>query len=65
MEVSGQIDPVRLELARGLFNTLLHAQAENDLARRDALLDELRALTRDYPDDAAPREKLLALQKIS
>jgi len=29
-----------------------------DRARRDAVLDELRALARTYPDDAAVRELL-------
>ncbi len=45
-------------LAMGLFNTLNHAKAEDDLARRDALLDELRALAGAYPDDPAVRERL-------
>jgi hypothetical protein len=36
---------VREPLAKGLVNTLNNdAEAEDDLARRDALLDELRAL---------------------
>jgi hypothetical protein len=46
---------VRRRLAGGLFNTLNDAKAEDDLARRDALLDELRALARAFPDDAAAR----------
>ena len=45
----------RDQLARGLFNTLYCAKAEDDLARRDNLLDELRALARSYSDDAAVR----------
>jgi hypothetical protein len=45
-------------LSGGLFNTLVYAKAEDDLARRDSLLDELRALARTYPDDAAVREQL-------
>jgi hypothetical protein len=45
-------------LAAGLFNTLIHAKAEDDLARRDTLLDELRALARSYPDDAVVRDWL-------
>ncbi len=49
---------MREQLAKGLFNTLNHAKAEDDLARRDALLDELRALAGAYPDDAAVRELL-------
>ena len=48
-------------MARGLFNTLIHTKAEDDLARRDTLLDELHALARSYPDDAAVRELLLML----
>jgi hypothetical protein len=52
---------VRERLAGGLFNTLIYAKAEDDLARRDSLLDELRALARTYPDDAAVRD-LLSLQ---
>jgi hypothetical protein len=45
-------------LASGLLNTLNNAKDEDDLARRDTLLDELRALARSYPDDAAVRERL-------
>jgi len=30
---------------------------EDDLARRDALLGELRALARTHPNDAAVRER--------
>lgn len=44
-------------LAIGLFNTLNHAEAEDDLPRRDALLDELRALA-DAHDEPAVRESL-------
>jgi hypothetical protein len=44
-------DAVREWLAKGLFNTPIDAKAEDDLARRDALLDELRTLARGYPDD--------------
>jgi hypothetical protein len=47
-----------LILSAGLLNTLADAKAENDLACRDTLLDELRALARTYPDDAAVREGL-------
>ncbi|MBV9479156.1 MAG: hypothetical protein JO249_00170, partial [Acidobacteria bacterium] len=50
-----------LVLSAGLLNTLVYAKAEDDLARRDSLLDELRVLARTYPDDAAVRD-LLALQ---
>jgi hypothetical protein len=45
-------------LAMGLFNTLVGAKAEEDLPRRDALLEELRALATAYPEDAAVREPL-------
>jgi hypothetical protein len=45
-------------LASGLFNTLDAAEAEGDLPRRDALLDELRTLAERYPDDAGVREPL-------
>jgi hypothetical protein len=45
-------------LAAGLFRTLHKAEAEGDLARRDDLLDELRALARSFPDDAAVRDLL-------
>ncbi len=34
------------------------AKAENDLGRRDALMEELRQLHRAYPEDAAVRERL-------
>ena len=39
-------------------NALIDAKTESHLARRDALLDELRALARAYPDDVAMREQL-------
>jgi hypothetical protein len=39
----------------GLFNTLNHAKAEDDLAGRDSLLVELRKFARAYPDEAALR----------
>jgi hypothetical protein len=45
-------------LAIGLANTLAYAKAEEDLPRRDALLDELRALSAAYPAEAAVREPL-------
>ena len=41
-----------------LLDALNAAKAEDDLPRRDALLDELRALARDHADDAAVREWL-------
>ena len=45
-------------LAVGLYNTLNHAKEETRLDRRDALLEELRALASAWPDDAAVREQL-------
>ena len=45
-------------MAMGLYNTLNHAKQEDDLARRDALLGELRALAEAHQDDAAARENL-------
>jgi hypothetical protein len=45
-------------LGTALFNAMFDAKADDDLARRDALLDELRALPADFPDDAAVREPL-------
>jgi hypothetical protein len=47
-----------LVLAAGLHHTLIDATAQGDLAGRDALLDELRALARAYPDEAAVRGRL-------
>ena len=49
---------VREQLAKGLFNTLTDAKAEDDLARRDALLAELRALAAAHAADATVREEL-------
>ena len=49
---------VGLLLATALRNALIDAKTEGHLARRDALLDELRALARAYPDDVAMREQL-------
>lgn len=54
-------DAVREPLARGLSNTLVDAKAEDDLARRDALLDELRALARAHTDDFAVRQPLASI----
>jgi cation transport regulator ChaB len=48
----------RERLAMGLFNTQIDAKAEDDLARRDDLLEELRALAVAHPEDAAVREQL-------
>ena len=45
-------------LAIGLVYGLIPAKAEDDLARRDALLEELRALAGAHPEDAAVRERL-------
>jgi hypothetical protein len=47
-------DPVHRASASGspwVRSTLNDAKAEDDLARRDALLDELRALAQAFPDD--------------
>ncbi len=49
---------LREDLATVLFNTLNHAKAEDDLPRRDALLNELRDLARRYREDVAVREQL-------
>jgi len=49
---------VGLLLATALRNALTDAKTEGHLARRDALLDELRALARTRPNDAAVRERL-------
>jgi hypothetical protein len=49
---------VRDRLARGLFNTLWEAKEENNLRRRDDLLEELRELHKAWPDDAAVRDHL-------
>ena len=49
---------MRENLANGLFNALIDAKAEEDLPRRDALLEALRALARAHADDAAVREPL-------
>ena len=48
---------VRERLAKGLHNTQVNAKVEDYLARRDALLGELRALARTHPNDAAVRER--------
>lgn len=45
-------------IAIGLFNTLHDANAENDLGRRDTLLEELRALARAHDDDLRVRDYL-------
>ena len=49
---------MRERLAAGLYNTLIDAKYEQDLARRDGLLEELRALAHAHPEDAAVREQL-------
>jgi hypothetical protein len=61
-EKAGKLVPGVGELF-GLFNTLNHAQAEDDLSRRDALLAELRALAIAYPDDATLLESLTTSQR--
>jgi len=52
---------VRERLAKGLHNTQVNAKVEDDLARRDALLDELRALARAHTDDFAVRQPLASI----
>jgi hypothetical protein len=49
---------VREMLALGLLVVRLHEVDEGDLARADALLDELRALAAVYPDDPQVAEIL-------
>ena len=49
---------VRELLANGLFTTHYHSKDEENLIRRDALLDELRALNLQHPDDGAVRKHL-------
>lgn len=45
-------------LAMGLLNTLNAAKSEDDLSRRDALLEELRGQASAHPGDGAVREQL-------
>jgi hypothetical protein len=45
-------------VAMGLVNTLNRAKAEDDLSRRDVLLDRLRWLQQAFPKDAVVREQL-------
>lgn len=54
----GKDASIREHLANGLFHTLYHAKAENDLTRCDALLGELRALALAlaHGEDAALRQ---------
>ncbi|MGA7266075.1 MAG: hypothetical protein WBX30_35090, partial [Stellaceae bacterium] len=47
-----------LVFAAALVFTQDDAKAEDDLARRDGLLAELRALARAFPDDAGVRDQL-------
>ncbi len=57
-DLSGHHASALVLAAMGLINTLNDAKAENDLARRDALLEELRSLARVQPADGAVREQL-------
>jgi hypothetical protein len=41
-----------------LFNTLIDAKKENDLPRRDRILEELHTLQQTFPDDPAVRKQL-------
>jgi hypothetical protein len=45
-------------LSTGLYDASIKAKEAGQLADRDASLDELRALARAFPDDAAVREQL-------
>jgi hypothetical protein len=47
----------------GLLRVLKDRKGDSYLAHRDALLDELRALARSYPDDVNVRRLLSMLQK--
>jgi hypothetical protein len=58
-----QADVVCL-VAMGLFNTLIDTKAEDNLPRRDPLLDELRALAQAHRIDALMRKCLEVLGKI-
>ena len=49
---------VGLLLATALRNALTDAKTKGHLARRDALLGELRTLARCHPDDTVVRERL-------
>ncbi len=53
-----RISGIGLPLGAAIVNTLDPDKAEDALARRDALLDELRALAAAWPGDAAVRENL-------
>ena len=56
---------VREQLAGAMFNTLIDAKTEDDLARRDTLLDELRKLVSSYPNDTFVRKQLaMAVQHV-
>jgi hypothetical protein len=46
------------EKAKGLFNSLYDAGEEGDRQRCEGLLEELRALSRAWPEDGAVRERL-------
>jgi hypothetical protein len=52
-------------LVGGPFNTLNNAEAGDDLARRDAPLDEVRALARTYPDLTAVPELHIRTRRIA
>jgi hypothetical protein len=46
-------------LASGLLNELNDDKNDQQIARRDTLLEELRALRRSYPKDPSVRERLI------
>ncbi|MEM1109395.1 MAG: hypothetical protein AAGH99_11985 [Planctomycetota bacterium] len=51
------IDKCCVLIAIALFNTLNHAKQKNDLERRDQILQEIRELQKQYPQEAV-NEKL-------
>lgn len=59
-----QVAGVEPLLAMGLFNTLNDAKAEDALARRDALLDELRALAAAHPGEAILNGALALAERL-
>jgi hypothetical protein len=58
LKLGGRLGAAAPLAAMGLLNTLNHAKEEQDLKRRDALLDELRTLAGEYRDDAPVRLQL-------
>jgi hypothetical protein len=50
-------------ISMGLLNNLIHAKAENQLKRRDDLLEELRQFQQSWKEDAAIRETLVRAEQ--